>query len=294
MEPMVNNTAMKTNRLITIILIFLTLGASAKEKMQSYPRAEIKVSYNYHKKSMLSDGTVVERDVPFILLANSNQSKFYCPSTEYRDSLLSTPSGRAKERQMFDAAAAAYVKNRDHSAMDGVVYHSRLYVTKDFGKSVSTVYDEAGMGECGYYEEPFSEIEWNIVEDSTKTILDYQCIIATTDYHGRKWTVWFTPEIPMQDGPWKFCGLPGLVMEASEPSGQHSFTANGIETSSQPIYPLFSTKYEKMNRLDMLRSMRNYRDNSNSMAKVATGGMLDFGPDASPQTEYDFFETDYR
>lgn len=285
---------METNRLITIIFLFFTLVASAKEKMQSYPRAEIKVSYNYLNKSMRSDGVVVERDVPFILLANNNQSKFYCPSTEYRDSLLSTPSGRAKERQMFDAAAAAYVQNRDRSAMDGVVYHSRLYVTKDFGKSVSTVYDEAGMGECGYYDEPFSEIEWDIVEDSTETILDYQCIMATTDYHGRKWTVWFTPEIPMQDGPWKFCGLPGLVMEASEPSGQHSFIANGIETSSQPIYPLFSTEYEKMNRLDMLLSLRNYRDNSNSMAKAATGGMLDLGPDAPPQTEYDFLETDYR
>lgn len=285
---------MKIYKLIAcLVLILFALRASAKKKLD-YPCAEIKVEYNYHNKFLRGEDGVVEKNTPFILLANKNQSKFYCPSTEYRDSLLSTPSGRAKERQMFDAAATAYVQNRDRSAMDGVVYHSRLYVTKDFGKSVSTVYDEAGMGECGYYEEPFSEIEWNIVEDSTKTILDYQCIIATTDYHGRKWTVWFTPEIPMQDGPWKFCGLPGLVMEASEPSGQHSFTANGIETSSQPIYPLFSTKYEKMNRLDMLRSMRNYRDNSNSMAKAATGGMLDLGPDASPQTEYDFFETDYR
>lgn len=287
--------AMETNRLIIVsVFLCLFLGASAEKKDRDYPRAEIKVSYNYHKKSMRSDGIVVERDIPFILLANSNQSKFYSPSTEYRDSLLSTPSGRAKERELFNAAAAAYMQNRDRSAMDGLVYHTRLYVTKDFGKSVSTVYDEAGMGECGYYDEPFSEIEWDIVEDSTRMILDYQCVMATTDYHGRKWTVWFTPEIPLQDGPWKFCGLPGLIMEASEPSGQHSFTANGIETSSQPIYPLFSTKYEKMNRLDMLRSMRNYRDNSNSMAKAATGGMLDLGPDASPQTEYDFFETDYR
>ena len=49
-----------------------------------------------------------------------------------------------------------------------------------------------------------------------------------------------------------------------------------------------------MNRLDMLRSLRNYRDNSNSMAKAATGGMLDLGPDAPLQTEYDFLETDYH
>ena len=289
--------AMTINRLITILaLLCIALGVEAK-KTNDYPRAEIKVEYNYHNKFLRGEDGVIEKDTPFILLANQNQSKFYCPSTEYRDSLLSTPSGRAKERQMFDAAAAAYVQNRDRSTMDGVVYHSRLYVLKDFDKSVSTTCDEAGMGECGYYDEPFSEIDWVIAEDSTKTILDYQCIMATTDYHGRKWTVWFTPEIPMQDGPWKFCGLPGLIMEASEPSGQHRFTVTGIETSSQPIYPVFNTEYEKMDRIDMLRAERHYRENSNAMFKAATGYELGGCVDA-PVTEesrkYDYLETDYH
>lgn len=290
--------AMIINRFITIlILLCATIGANAK-KVLEYPRAEIKVEYDYHYKFMRKgDGVVVEKYTPFILLANRNQSKFYCPSTEFKDSLESTPSGRAKAKQMFDAAAAAYVQNRDRSAMDGVVYHSRLYVTKDFDKSVSTTYDQAVMSECGYYDEPFSDIDWLIVEDSTKTILDYQCIMATTDYHGRKWTVWFTPEIPMQDGPWKFCGLPGLIMEASEPSGQHSFTATGIEISTQPIFPIFNTEYEKMDRKEMLRALRHYRENGNAMFKAATGSELGGGVD-TPVTEeyrkYDFLETDYH
>ena len=290
--------AMIINRFITIlILLCATIGANAK-KVLEYPRAEIKVEYDYHYKFMRKgDGVVVEKYTPFILLANRNQSKFYCPSTEFKDSLESTPSGRAKAKQMFDAAAAAYVQNRDRSAMDGVVYHSRLYVTKDFDKSVSTTYDQAVMSECGYYDEPFSDIDWLIVEDSTKTILDYQCIMATTDYHGRKWTVWFTPEIPMQDGPWKFCGLPGLIMEASEPSGQHSFTATGIEISTQPIFPIFNTEYDKMDRKEMLRALRHYRENGNAMFKAATGSELGGGVD-TPVTEeyrkYDFLETDYH
>ncbi len=288
---------MQVLRFITIlVLLCVALGANAK-KEREYPHAKIKVGYNYYNKFLRGNDGVVEKNTPFILLANQEQSKFYCPSTEYRDSLLSTPSGRAKERQMFDAAAAAYVQNRDRSAMDGVVYHSRLYVLKYFDKSVSSTYDEAGMGECGYYDEPFSEINWVIVEDSTKTILDYQCVMATTDYHGRKWTVWFTPEIPMQDGPWKFCGLPGLVMEASEPSGQHCFIVTGIEASSQPIFPVFNTEYEKMDRKDMLRAARHYRENSHAMFKAATGYELGGGVDA-PVTEesrkYDYLETDYH
>lgn len=292
---MEKHIAMTTNRLITmLVLLCLALGANAKKKKQDYPRSEIKVSYNYYNKFLRGSDGVVEKNTPFILLANHNESKFYCPSTEYRDSLLSTPSGSAKEKKMFDAAVAAYVQNRDESAMDAVVYHSRLYVTKDFAKSVSTTYDQAGMGEYGYYDEPFSEIDWQIVEDSTKTVLGYQCIMASTDYHGRKWTVWFTPEIPVKDGPWKFCGLPGLILEAAEEKGHHHFTADGIEQSSQSIYPIYNNDYEKMGRLDMLRNLRNYRDNNNSIIKASTGGMLDFGPDAPVQTEYDFLETDYR
>ena len=288
---------MKSLRHVIILLLLCTTIEIYARKPQNYPQSQIKVGYNYYNKFLRGNDGVVEKNTPFILLANQEQSKFYCPSTEYRDSLLSTPSGRAKERQMFDAAVAAYVQNRDRSAMDGVVYHSRLYVLKYFDKSVSTTYDESGMSECGYYDEPFSEIDWVVADDSTKTILDYQCIMATTDYHGRKWTVWFTPEIPIQDGPWKFCGLPGLIMEASEPSGQHRFTVTGIETSSQPIFPVFNTDYQKMDRVEMLRALRHYRENSNAMFKAATGYELGGGVDASVTEEsrkYDYLETDYH
>lgn len=84
--------------LIFILVLFLALGAMAKTR-KDYPRSEIKVSYNYYDKFLRGSDGVVEKNTPFILLANHNESKFYCPSTEYKDSLLSTPSGRAKEKK---------------------------------------------------------------------------------------------------------------------------------------------------------------------------------------------------
>lgn len=286
----------KTNILIILPMLFLSLDTFSKQK-EDYPHAEIKVEYNYFNKFLRGSDGIVERTVTFVLLANREQSKFYCPSTEYKDSLRSTPAGRAIEKQMFDAAATAYIENNDHSAMDCVTYRTRLYVTKDFAKSATTTYDKVGMGRCGYYEEPFSEIEWAIPDDSTKMVLGYQCFMATADYHGIQWTVWFAPEIPLRDGPWKLCGLPGLILEASEPSGQHQFTATGIETSTQPIYPLLCTEYEKMNRLDMLRAESHYRENSHAMFKAATGYELGDGTDiplTDESRKYDFLETDYH
>lgn len=264
------------------------------EKQPEYTRAEIKVSYRYHEKFLRGNTQYTERDIPMLLLVNSKQSKFYCQGTEYKDSLKSTPSGRAKAKQMMDIAVRKYIESKDESAMNSIVYKTFMYIFKDYTLEQTTVYDKAGITEMGVYAEPFSELRWNI-GDSTKTILGYECVMATAHYHGRKWTAWFAPEIPLQDGPWKLCGLPGLILEAVEEKGHHSFIADGMVKSNQIMYPIYDKdRYESINRLDMLKSLRNYRDNSNSIAKASTGGMLDLGPDAPVQTEYDFLETDYR
>ena len=34
------------------------------------------------------------------------------------------------------------------------------------------------------YEEPVAEMQWKVVEDSTKTLLGYECLMAIADYHG--------------------------------------------------------------------------------------------------------------
>lgn len=285
---------MKTIISLVSTILFLTPISAYAKKKADYPRAEIKVSYIYHEKFLRGNVEYTEKDLPMLLLVNAEQSKFFCPATEYKDSLESTPSGRAKAKQIFDIAVLKYIESKDESAMDAVTYKTFMYIFKDNAAQTITAYDIAGMGERGFYTEPYSELVWTS-GDSTKTIMGYECIMATADYHGRRWTAWFAPEIPVQEGPWKLRGLPGLILEASEPKGHHSFVADGIEQSDYPIYPIYNRdKYDRMSRIDMQRSRRNYLDNGHAINKAETGGMLDLGPDAPAQTEYDFLETDYR
>ena len=60
----------------TLLLLIFTVTPLSAKKKTDYPRAEIKVEYDYHSKFMRGDEEVIEKNIPFILLANSTQSKF--------------------------------------------------------------------------------------------------------------------------------------------------------------------------------------------------------------------------
>ena len=74
------------------------------------------------------------------------------------------------------------------------------------------------------YKEKLRPIQWNL-SNETDTICGYVCNKAPGEYGGRKWVVWYAPEIPTTYGPWKFCGLPGLVMRAYDTENIHRFEA---------------------------------------------------------------------
>lgn|SRR5690606_23721685 len=76
------------------------------------------------------------------------------------------------------------------------------------------------------------EIEWQFVNE-TKEIQGYKCHKAFTEFRGRKWEVWYSPEIPVQYGPWKFANLPGLLFEATDESKRFGFQLTAIKTSDE-------------------------------------------------------------
>ena len=72
------------------------------------------------------------------------------------------------------------------------------------------------------------KIFWRILHEKLK-IGDFQTQKAETEIFGRKWTAWFTTEIPIQDGPYKFHGLPGLIVKIEDNTKSHCYILNGIK-----------------------------------------------------------------
>ena len=75
-----------------------------------------------------------------------------------------------------------------------------------------------------YKENP--KFDWKI-EAETMKIGDYKTQKATTNFGGRTWTAWFSKDIPFQDGPYKFSGLPGLIVKIEDADQNYSWELKG-------------------------------------------------------------------
>jgi len=65
------------------------------------------------------------------------------------------------------------------------------------------------------YEENMGLFNWQLTNE-TATLYGYKVQKATTEFGGRKWIAWFAPELPFRDGPYKFNGLPGLIVKVND------------------------------------------------------------------------------
>ncbi|RYY58072.1 MAG: GLPGLI family protein [Chitinophagaceae bacterium] len=78
------------------------------------------------------------------------------------------------------------------------------------------------------YSEPKTVFKWLILND-TSTIAGYKCQKASCHFGNRTWISWFSTEIPISDGPYKFCGLPGLIIQISDTQNYWNFTLVSFE-----------------------------------------------------------------
>jgi hypothetical protein len=76
--------------------------------------------------------------------------------------------------------------------------------------------------------EKFPRMDWQI-KNETKKIEDYVCNKATTFFRGRNYTAWYSTDIPIKLGPWKFNGLPGAILQIYDETGSFSWSITKIK-----------------------------------------------------------------
>ena len=110
-----------------------------------------------------------------------------------------------------------------------------------------------------YYEEDIPQIDWHLVPGDT-TLLGYQCQKATCKFRGRDWTVYYTMDIPISEGPWKLCGLPGLVLYARESLCEYTFSCAGIEKPENAYIEVDKRLWTKVGQKEMEEQLIKFYD----------------------------------
>lgn len=96
----------------------------------------------------------------------------------------------------------------------------------------SFYFREHFLGEDLIVKEDMLKWNWEITED-TKMLGNFLCIKAITKFRGRTYEAWFTNNVPVSFGPWKFHGLPGLILEVREESNVLHIYASKINLSNK-------------------------------------------------------------
>lgn len=280
--------------IVSLLIVTLSSLPFMADKFVKDPEpAILEVRYTRHE---VTDST--KRDKSYFdeetRLRIGKSKSFFCSVQHmWRDSIMAVdPSSYWEmERASFEKDP----REHDRTALQrSGRYWCYIYKNYPEGKLTETSYFDM---EYWKYVEDWDKPEWNITDDS-KEVLGYQCFKAETDYRGRHWTAWFTSEIPIEEGPWKLCGLPGLILEAYDTNKDYSFTANAVFTNPtlQVGYLGYNERrgYSNVTRDKYFNSWWKYK-NSNSATKISAA----FG--VGPKTvaaqksapNYDKEETDY-
>ncbi len=119
------------------------------------------------------------------------------------------------------------------------------------------------------FEEDLDLFDWQITSDTT-TVCGFKSQMATCEFGGRKWIAWFAPEIPFSDGPYKFNGLPGLIVKVHDTRNHYVFELTAINNLEPPIMIEMQDKqYILTNKQGFFRAWDSFREDIISRAKEA-------------------------
>ncbi|MBD3863155.1 GLPGLI family protein [Olleya marilimosa] len=76
--------------------------------------------------------------------------------------------------------------------------------------------------------EALPKLDWDLSHPDTLKIGTYMCNKATTSFRGRNYIAWYTNDIPITFGPWKFHGLPGLILDMYDQTHKYEWIVTKI------------------------------------------------------------------
>lgn len=185
--------------LLLTIFTFSGILLSAQNQRFSY-------EYNFVTDSTAKDRSITEL---MYLDISKNGSKFYSRDKVLADSLMRE------------------IDKRGSNDFQGIKFGSVQHIVeKTYPDYKIQFFNRIDMDE--YKVSDGRKIDWKILPDQQK-VGELNAQKAVGNFAGRQWIAWFTTEIPIQDGPYKFNGLPGLIVKIEDRTNSHSFVLKEVK-----------------------------------------------------------------
>lgn len=236
---------------VLLLLSFVTLKAQNKINITNnsdvafnvLDTINYKCIYNYqHVKD--SSNIESKKKANMLLLIGNKYTNFRNEYTYYIDSMRYLSTKGLVSHEQVNASFTQYTPG-------GPKYH----ILKDYTNQTTTILYPSTKGL--WEAEEKSNMDWTLGE-KTDSIAGYFCKVAYTTFGGRKYTAWYTPEIAMPYGPYKFSGLPGLIVKISDKQQSHVFELESIQKMTFALIEE-NEKSIKMTPKQLKKAIRNYQ-----------------------------------
>ncbi len=233
-------------KLTSLIFVFFSVALMAQSRAL--------YEYKFAKDSTKVDSLTTEW---MYLDMMENGSKYYSKQTFESDSI----SYASLKKQIESGSKSISVTKTNRGEVNFEV--EKTY--PDY-----KVYLKNSIGSDTYRVEEDRALEWKILPEKMK-IGEFEAQKATTNFAGRDWEVWFTMEVPIHDGPYKFHGLPGLIVKAQDVDGTHIMQLQALQKrkSAQAeletglaqgrTIPFITKKSIDVNRVQYAKQLEIYR-----------------------------------
>lgn len=201
----------------------------------------------YYEYKYIIDSTAKDKSETEIMLLDVSPkgSKFYSKDRFESDSLM---------RASIDKQTKG--GNRDINLI-GVQSKGKIRYSIEKSYPDYSVNFFTTLGSDEYMIQDSRLQKWEILPEKEK-VGNFMTQKATCNFAGRNWIAWFTTELPIQDGPYKFHGLPGLIIKLEDITHTHLFELKGIKKMDgyewkstkdksryNPLIALNEVKYKK-------------------------------------------------
>lgn len=233
-------------------------GSSAPEEKTVLDNLNYRITYDLTFQP--STDTVSLKNEKMVLLVGDSTSLFFSKNAFVRDSIMASFKGDNPDMSRMMAAIQSAPKSLFS------------YEVIKRNNSQQIVFQEKVFMDKLAYTEPLPAVKWNITNE-TATRADYPCQKATTSYGDRDYEAWFTFQIPIQDGPYKFSGLPGLIVEMYDSEDQYHFTLIGLEKVTSGEIAVSEKKLLSVSKEKFTEMKADFSENPFKMIN-ASGGSI--------------------